>query len=175
MLLIVLGVLVYIPFFINKQNQKTLNYLRQYIDLIGNKLDHEKKQESQKALVAAKLQAYERMMLFLERINPTNLIPRLIKPGLKASRLQASLLNSIREEYEHNMSQQLYIENKTWDLVKTAKEEVVSLVNLTAIKVKSEDDAASFAREMLSSGFKGGNPVEKAMLSLKDDLKKMFH
>jgi hypothetical protein len=112
------------------------------------------------------------MILFLERINPPNLLKRTVKPGMKAGTLQSLLLSTIREEYEHNMSQQLYISNDSWELIKSAKEEVVSLVNLTASKVKAEEEAAALAGKILTDGFHGSaNPVEKAMQSLKKELR----
>ncbi len=174
-ILLLLAVIAYVPVFVSKQNQKILDYLKEYMELTRDKFDSDRKQEKEKTILTVSLQAYERMMLFLERINPPNLLTRVMTPGLKAGRLQSLLLNSIREEYEHNMSQQLYVSNQTWELIKSAKEEVVSLINLTAAKVKQDEDGSTFAHAMLTNGFSTRkDPIEKAMRSLKDDLKDTF-
>lgn len=139
-------------------------------------IETNRKQEIDKKRIGVTLQAYERMMLFLERINPANLIPRVMTQGLNVAKLQSVLLQNIREEYEHNMSQQLFVYSKSWELIKSAKEEVISLVNNSASKVKPEDDASLLAKEILLSGYQGKNdPVEKAELSLKKDLKDIFN
>ena len=174
-ILLLLAVIAYVPVFVSKQNQKILDYLKEYMELTRDKFDSDRKQEKEKTILTVSLQAYERMMLFLERINPPNLLTRVMTPGLKAGRLQSLLLNSIREEYEHNMSQQLYVSNQTWELIKSAKEEVVSLINRTAAKVKQDEDGSAFAHTMLTNGFTTRkDPIEKAMRSLKNDLKDTF-
>ena len=85
------------------------------------------------------------------------------------------LLATIRDEYEHNMSQQLYISNNTWELVKTAKEDVVRLINSTAAKFNPDDDAGKFAQDIITDGFNSSNnPIDKALISLKEDVRENF-
>ena len=171
-ILLLLLALAFVPVFISKENRKLMDYFMKYVDLQREKYESERKMEKEKAVLNATLQAFERMMLFLERINPANLVTRVMAPGLKAGMLQALIHNNIREEYEHNMSQQLYIPDQTWELIKTAKEEVVSMVNKTASKVKQDADGSEFAKQMLMQGYSGKtDPVQKAILSLKKDLK----
>ncbi len=158
-----------------KQNLRQMEFLNKEQELLRLRLEIDRKNQSDKAGLAMRFQAYERLALFLERINPVNLIPRVMAAGRTAGWLQASLLKTIRDEYEHNLSQQLYISDASWLLVKKAKEEVASLVNLVASKVKSDDEAAKFAGEMLTLGFAAKeNPIEKALSSLKDEVRKEF-
>ena len=82
-----------------------------------------------------RLQAYERMAIFLERINPNILITRAHKSGMSARLLQSELTKMIRTEFEHNLSQQIYMSNHAWEMVKTAKEEITKLVNVAASKL----------------------------------------
>lgn len=70
-----------------------------------------------------RLQAYERMSLFLERIAPNNLIVRLNQPELSSREFHQMLLEDIRNEYNHNVSQQVYMSDEVWQEIKTAKEE----------------------------------------------------
>jgi hypothetical protein len=76
---------------------------------------------NQKVTLPLRLQAYERLTLFLERISPESLIVRVNKAGMSAQKLQTALLESIRAEWEHNLSQQLYVSHEAWELVKNAK------------------------------------------------------
>jgi tRNA G26 N,N-dimethylase Trm1 len=115
------------------------------------------------------------MVLFLERINPPNLIKRSMSVGQKVADLQSALLRNIRDEYEHNMSQQLYIGETSWETVKTAKEDVARLINTSAAKFKTEEAAAVLAKDILTSGFDAHNdPIEKALLQLKREVRENY-
>ncbi len=154
-----------------KQNSKQLNYLSEEQQLIKVKIANEQKANSKKISIPLKFQAYERMVLFLERINPSNLLTRVLKTKMRVGSLHSSLLATIREEYEHNMSQQIYLSDTSWELVKTAKEEVVRLINSSASKFNSEDDATVYAQEIITNGFNNNNPIDKALLGLKEDIR----
>jgi hypothetical protein len=126
-------------------------------------------------IIPLQLQAYERMVLFLERINPPNLIKRSMSVEQKVADLQSALLRNIRDEYEHNMSQQLYIGETSWEMVKTAKEDVARLINTSAAKFKTEEEAAVLAKDILTSGFDAHNdPIEKALLQLKREVRENY-
>jgi len=173
-LLLLVAVYLMLRFFL-KHNQNQLTYLKDEQDLARLKLDLERKQQTQKVMIPLKLQAYERMVLFLERINPPNLIKRSMSHGQKVSELQSAMLRNIRDEYEHNMSQQLYIGENAWELVKTAKEDVARVINTSSAKFKTDDEAALMAKDLLTSGFDTRNdPIEKAMSQLKKEVKELF-
>ena len=121
------------------------------------------------------MQAYERISLFLHKINPTNLLARVMKSKMRVGLLHSTLLATIRDEYEHNMSQQLYISNRSWELVKAAKEDVVRLVNSSAAKFNSDDDSNLFAQDIITNGFNNLNsPIDKALVGLKEDIRENF-
>ena len=92
--------------------------------------EDELKLKARKDYIPLRIQAYERTVLYLERIDPNNLIMRIHRPGMSAKMLHGEILKAIREEYIHNMAQQLYISEKGWDLVKQAKEETVKIFNM---------------------------------------------
>ena len=94
-----------------------------------------------KTLLPLKMQAYERAILFLERIDPSNMIIRAHKNGMKASQLHVELLKIIREEYTHNMSQQIYISPKSWNELIKGKEETIQLIN-TSINQQNQNSNA---------------------------------
>lgn len=155
-----------------KENAKQFEFLRNEQDLQRLKISVDKKINTDKILITHKLQAYERMALFLERINPPNLITRSIIPGQKAKDLQKQLLRIIREEYDHNMSQQIYLSSSSWELIKTAKEEVSGLINSSMDDEMPDKDAGVYAQQILTKVFDNENdPINKALQSLKNELK----
>ena len=83
----------------------------------------ELKKDERKVITPIRLQAYERSTLFLERISPEALIPRVHKNGMSARQLQQEMLNDVRREFDHNLSQQMYMSDQVWMVIKKAKEE----------------------------------------------------
>ena len=121
--------------FLNTQEEIQKKELKMKVEELNLKL----KQEDKKYVTPIRLQAYERIVLFLERIAPQSMIFRVQKPGQKVYQLQNLLLKSIRDEYEHNLSQQLYISKERWGMVRLAKDEIVKLINTEAANVKPDD------------------------------------
>ena len=93
--------------------------------------------------------ATQRMVLFLERISPNNLIMRLNNPGLPARAFQQKLLENIRSEYEHNLAQQIFISAEAWNITKQSKEEVVKIINMAGTKVNDIALANDLSRAVL--------------------------
>ena len=93
--------------------------------------------------------ATQRMVLFLERISPNNLIMRLNNPGLPARAFQQKLLENIRSEYEHNLAQQIFISSEAWNITKQSKEEVVKIINMAGTKVNDTALANDLSRAVL--------------------------
>jgi len=157
--------------YFSKENLKQFNFLKNEQDLVRLKIAADRKSVSDKIVITHKLQAFERMVLFLERINPPNLITRNIAAGQKARELQTKLLHAVREEYEHNMSQQIYLSAATWELIKRAKEEVISLINKSMTADLVDKEAAVFAQQILTTGFsQKDDPVETALRHVKKEM-----
>lgn len=123
--------------------------------LVKNFLDHESKKKvldlrvsNQAILTPIRLQAYERVILFLERINPNAMVMRLSKTG-SAANFQGELLKTIRSEFEHNLSQQIYMSQKSWEAVVKGKEETIKLINIASGKVSAEGSAMDLAQAVL--------------------------
>jgi hypothetical protein len=93
-------------------------------------LQIELKKQRQEYFLPSRFEAYQRAILFLERIHPNSLVLRLNKPGMPARVFQAEMLKSIREEYDHNVAQQLFISPTAWDMMKKSREDVVRIINL---------------------------------------------
>lgn len=133
----------------------------------------ELKFQSKNITTPVRLQAYERMALFLERIEPNQLLFRVNNPELTAAQMQAVLLSTIRSEYEHNMSQQIYISPEVWESIKRAKENVVNAINIAAGKLSPE----AMAIDLDSAIFQitaAESPVAAAMKNLKKEIQTLY-
>ena len=80
--------------------------------------------------------AAQRLVLFLERIAPNNMVMRLQNPGLPARAFQQKLLENIRSEFEHNLAQQIFVSTEAWARVVNSKEETVKIINMAATKLE---------------------------------------
>ena len=98
-----------------------------------------------------RLQAYERLILFLERISPESLIIRVNKPGYTCQQLQSELTNTIRSEFEHNLSQQLYVSAGAWEMLKIARGRTIQLINMTSEKVQKDSPSINLSKAILES------------------------
>lgn len=78
------------------------------------------------------LQAYERLTLLTDRIALPNLVNRVNQPGLSAKEMQLLLAQTIRNEFEHNITQQIYVSAEAWDAIKNLKEQNLLIVNQVA-------------------------------------------
>ena len=103
----------------------------------------EHKAEMLKLLTPLRLQAYERMILFLERMAPPNLLLRVGEGEESVRQYHASLIRTIREEYEYNLSQQLYISTEAWLKIKSAKDDLLRQINLAAANLDPQSSSSA--------------------------------
>jgi hypothetical protein len=149
--------------------------IRSFLDNEVKQLKMEQKDDSRKAVIPLRFQAYERIVLFLERISPPNMVLRVNKAGITKEMLQGELLRTVRAEYEHNLAQQIYISEKAWNLVKNAKEEVLSDINTAAAKMTEKNTAADYGQHVISLHLDKKAPAhEVALQALKAEIKEMF-
>lgn len=109
----------------------------------------EVRKENTKFSLPIRMQSYERLILLLERIDPVSVINRVIKPGMNTKQMQFLIINTISEEFNHNITQQLYVSANLWETVKKAKEDAIKLVSLTAGIVPPNADAMDFSRKLI--------------------------
>ena len=113
---IAMVVLVYI--FLNKMSEN----LSKQGDKDIRHLQFELKKQRQEFFLPNRVEAYQRSILLMERLHPNSLVMRLHNPGLPAMALQAEFLKAIRDEYNHNVAQQLFVSPIAWKMVKDSKE-----------------------------------------------------
>ncbi len=127
-------------------------------------LAFELKKQNNNQKLSATLRAYERMVLFLERIQPNSILMRQNLTKMNCLQLQTALLKQIREEFEHNVTQQLYVSCDAWMLVCNAKESLVKLINLSAAQFESSDAAIKMAEFMIKAYSESKNPPSKVAI-----------
>jgi hypothetical protein len=150
--------------------------------IVKSFLEHDSKKaraeiESTKAelIIPARMQAYERIVLFLERITPDNLIRRTLNVTTSARIFQGDMIASIRSEYEHNLSQQVYMSHTAWTMVKTATEETIRLINVAGSKLPASALASDLAQNILSITTKIGKfPTQVAIDNIKKEFSQFF-
>lgn len=126
-------------------------------------------------VLPVRLQAYERMVLFLERITPNNLLRRVNAGDLDAQELQHVLLHEIREEFNHNLAQQMYMSDNSWEAVKQAMEEVISLINQSAHELTAEARGIELKKRILQQVMEeGNNSTGGALKQVKDEIRHIF-
>lgn len=119
-----------------------------------------------KMVTPLKIQAYERFLLFLERSQLPVLVKRVYAPGLGKDAFHRALLQSVEDEFEHNLAQQLYVSNDAWNAIKGAKEELVGQINATFDKAEADTDVAMIAQALVALP----NPfVDQAVAALKKE------
>jgi hypothetical protein len=122
-----------------------------------------------------RLQAYERITLFLERIAPQALIFRLSNPTYSAQEFHRILLDEIRNEYNHNVSQQVYMSEYVWNMVKNAKEELTASINEVAGAMNPDSKAIDLSRQLLQHILdKKEDAVALALSELKKEIQQTF-
>lgn len=125
--------------------------------------------------LSLRLQAYERLVLFVDRINPKNLILRLHDPELSAREFQAILINEVRNEFQHNSTQQLYVSPTAWETVSTLKEDTLTLINNTAAGFGGDERASGMGKAVLNHlAALESDPYRAAALLLRSDLGDLF-
>ncbi|MCB0794270.1 MAG: hypothetical protein KDB88_06000 [Flavobacteriales bacterium] len=121
------------------------------------------------------LQAYERLVLFLERITPGPLVLRVHKSRMTAGMLHAQLVATIKEEYEHNVTQQIYVSDKSWAMVRRAKEETIRLVNMAFEGTRDGDAGTELSARIFQTAAQNAHqPAQEAILVIREEVKRLF-
>ena len=136
----------------------------------------ELKKAGLKHTLPLRLQAYERTVLFLERINPANLLVRLYVPGMSAIEMHKIIIADIRSEYQHNISQQIYVTEMTWAVVKKIKEETIGIISSAANALPTEASSMDLSKSVLThlANLESENPYDVALSIVKRDIQSLF-
>lgn len=150
--------------------------------LVRNFLDIDHKRKlvdvrigGQKIVTPIRLQSYERLTLLLERISPSNLVIRMAKNKTTVQQLQMDLMNNIRSEFDHNLSQQVYISDEAWEMVKNAKEEIIKMITVAVSKLPDDAISKDLCSVLLEMEYRTEKlPTTAAIEYLKNEVRQMF-
>jgi hypothetical protein len=122
-----------------------------------------------------RLQAYERLALVLERISPESMLMRLSPHEISASAYHQQLLAQIRQEFEHNLSQQIYVSPMLWETIRSARENLIGIINSSAEEVGPDAPALLLSKKIIENYIGEDNqPIVNAMNELKKEIGKLF-
>ncbi len=122
-----------------------------------------------------RLQAYERLCLLLERIMPNSLLVRLNDGSYSGRELQQVLIIAAREEFSHNLSQQVYVSDEVWDSVRNAVEDVILTINKASEGLKEEATGTDLAKKIFEMQVKKEeDPIQRALYITKQEVRSNF-
>lgn len=158
------GVLLTAYLFLRKQSEREVLNLQ--IEL---------KRSRQEAFLPSRMEAYQRAVLLMERIHPGSLVMRLHNPGLPAKQMQANILQSIREEYDHNVSQQLFVSVQGWEMLRNAKEETIKIINIAGNQMSPTSTGTDLAGKIFEIVAEVGKlPTEIVVDYLKKEFQELL-
>jgi hypothetical protein len=133
------------------------------------------RQQNRSSLTPVKIQAYERLTIFLDRINPSHLLLRMNQPSLPASAFKSSLVATINEEYSHNLAQQLYVSPQAWKLIKVVKERIIELIQHSYATLDKNATSIDLSKAILEEMIRREEvPTDMAIDFLKKEFKLIF-
>jgi hypothetical protein len=150
--------------FVRTQVQKEIEWKK--LELRGKSVD---------TVLPIRLQAYERMTLFLERISPQNLLVRLNNSGMPAREFHQLLLQEIRNEFNHNVTQQVYLSPEVWELIKNAKEDLILAINESAAEVEVDAPSIELSKKIFEKFLnKQVDVIGHSLNELKKEIQRTF-
>ncbi|WP_142786268.1 DUF7935 family protein [Changchengzhania lutea] len=131
------------------------------------------KKDMQINAMPLRLQAYERMAIFLERISPSKLLIRITPTSSNKDDYEALIIQSIEQEFEHNLSQQIYVSDRCWSIITTAKNATIQLIRKANLSEKT--DTANKLREVvLTEMMERRSPSDAALSFIKEEVSDMW-
>jgi len=131
--------------------------------------------ENTKFFLPHRVEAYQRIILFMERISPNSLVMRKFENGMNAKEFQGELLSTIRNEFEHNIAQQIFISPQGWKLVKESKEEIIKIINLASSQIDENGNALDLSQKIFEIATQLEKlPTEITNEFLINELQKLF-
>jgi hypothetical protein len=139
------------------------------------KMAVELKTANNQVITPLRIQAGERLCLLLERITPNNLVRRVNNPEYSAREFYGQLLNEVREEFNHNLSQQVYFSDETWESVRRAVESVVTIINTAMQDTPEESRGIELARRIFQITLDQKNDaIQMALKDVKSEIRVFF-
>lgn len=144
--------------------------LKQYLDSQLKLRSLEFKQNQQSTTVPIRLQAYERLSLFCERIAIPNLVLRLRQDNMSALELRMAMLIATQQEFEHNITQQVYVSDQLWQIIKIARDDVMTVVNEVYKNLDPNADMETYVKALFAHlDTREFMPLNQALVAVKKE------
>ena len=131
--------------------------------------------KQQDTTLPLRLQAYERLSLFCERISIPNLMLRLRTDDMQAGALRYAMLMAIQQEYEHNVTQQVYVSGQLWQIINLAKEDTMNMVSAIAETVDPKANAKELSNALINAmNERADYPISTALTAIKKEASVLF-
>ncbi len=134
----------------------------------------ELKQNDSKTTLPLRLQSYERLSLFCERIAIPNLMMRLKNTSSTNQSLQYAMVLSIQQEFEHNISQQIYVSDQLWQIIKLAKETMMNIINTNAQGLDPQGSSDELVKVLFAHISENASPNDLAVNAIRKEASKLF-
>jgi hypothetical protein len=145
--------------------------IQRFFDLKTKELS----KESRASLLPLRLQAHERLIIFVERINPANLLVRLHQQGIGVKELQNLIVNDVKSEFQHNIAQQLYVNATSWNVIRKLKDDTVAMINNAVQGLPETATGVDLSKKVLQHMASiSENPYDLTIDHLKKDIEKLF-
>ncbi|WP_435622520.1 hypothetical protein [Flagellimonas sp.] len=128
--------------------------------------------DAQKDALPIRLQAYERMVLFLERISLNSLVVRVAPVGNGKNDYENLLVNQIETEFEHNLSQQIYMSDECWNIIKTAKNATIQAIRSAGMSQTESPD--KLREDILNQTMERQSPSSTALSFIKKEVSELW-
>lgn len=149
-------------------------FFKQFVRNEDNRRNFLVRKELEKHALPIRLQAYERMVLFLERITPAKLLVRISPKSSNKENYESLLLATIEEEFEHNLSQQIYLSDECWSIITASKNATIQLIRKASLLPKT--DTANKLREVVLTEMMEKRPPSDAALSfIKNEVSELWN
>ncbi|MCA0131809.1 DUF7935 family protein [Winogradskyella alexanderae] len=148
-------------------------FFKKHIENENNRRRYMLQKSMQREAFPLRLQAYERMALFLERISPSKLLTRVHPNSSNKGDYEALLIATIEQEFEHNLSQQIYVSDECWNVIRGAKNATIQLIRKATMNEKT--DTANKLREIaLTDLMDKQAPSSTALAFIKEEVGEMW-
>lgn len=149
--------------------------LKQYLDNQRAIKQIELKQNQQNTTTPLRLQAYERLSLLCERIALPSLMLRLRQEGTSSAQFRATLMLAIQQEYEYNITQQVYVSEQLWEIIKLSRDDSMNTISLAYELVDPKAESEELAQAIMSILEKRGvTAIDKALIAIKKEAAILF-
>lgn len=130
--------------------------------------------DTKSATLPLRLQAYERMTLFMERINPSQLMVRIHPVSEDKKEYSNFVITQIEQEFEHNIAQQIYISDECWSIIVTAKNATIQLIRMAAAANEKVTHADGLREAVISDLIDKPSPSSAALAMIKNEVGQLW-